>query len=188
MIKRYTQISITTALVIAYTLSTTAYAESTSGDSMWGRIENSLSATWSSNDYELYIPIHTWHNRNYYSSNKIDQYNEQPWGLGIGKYRFDRDGDWHGLYAMAFSDSHSNIEPVAGYGFQKMWRPSDNWRIGGGYTLGLTLRKSTDYVPIPVVAPLFSAEYKQLAIQSTYIPGGNGNGNILFTWLRWQLK
>jgi palmitoyl transferase len=39
-----------------------------------------------------------------------------------------------------------------------------------------------------VIAPLLSIEYKQLALQSTYIFGGNGNGNILFTWLRWQIQ
>lgn len=96
--------------------------------------------------------------------------------------------DWHSLYVMAFSDSHKDIEPVAGYAFQKMWRPADDFRIGAGYTIGFTMRRDFNYLPIPVTAPLASIEYKQLALQSTYIFGGEGNGNILFTWLRWQLK
>jgi palmitoyl transferase len=131
--------------------------------------------------------VNTWHNRNYYSAEKIDSYNEQPWGLGIGKYRFDDDGDWNALYVMAFADSHNKIEPIVGYGFQKMWRPTDNFRLGAGYTVGITIRDEMNYVPIPVIAPLVSVEYKRLSLQSTYIPGGNGNGNILFTWLRWQI-
>lgn len=151
-------------------------------------VQNTLSQTWRSRNYELYIPANTWHNRNYYSAEKIDSYNEQPWGLGVGKYRFDDDGDWNALYVMAFADSHNKIEPIVGYGFQKMWRPTDNFRLGAGYTVGVTIRDEMHYVPIPVIAPLVSVEYKQLSLQSTYIPGGNGNGNILFTWLRWQIQ
>jgi palmitoyl transferase len=178
-------------LLVAFMASMPVFAADAvdSADSgIWSRAQDSLSLTWQSSEYELYVPINTWHNRNYYSSEKIDGYNEHPWGLGLGKYRFDDDGDWNGFYAMAFSDSHRKIEPVVGYGFQKMWRPTDNFRLGGGYTIGLTMRKDMHYLPIPVIAPTFSVEYKQLTVQSAYIPGGDGNGNILFTWLRWQVK
>ena len=174
--------------LISVALATPVLADEPASNSTWSYVKDTLSQTWESKDYELYIPINTWHNRNYYSSEKIDQYNEHPWGVGVGKYRFDNDGDWHGLYIMAFSDSHKDIQPIAGYGFQKMWHPNEDFRLGAGYTLGLTLREDYDYLPIPIIAPLASIEYKQLALQSTYIPGGNGNGNILFTWLRWQLK
>ena len=174
--------------LISLLLSTPALADEPASESTWSHVKDTLSQTWDAKDYELYVPISTWHNRSYYSSEKIDQYNEHPWGLGIGKYRYDNDGDWHSLYVMAFSDSHKDIQPVAGYGFQKMWRPGENIRLGAGYTLGLTIRDDLHYLPIPVVAPLASVEYKQLALQSTYIFGGEGNGNILFTWLRWQLK
>ncbi|MGB7816335.1 MAG: lipid IV(A) palmitoyltransferase PagP [Methylotenera sp.] len=176
------------AALLMSVIAITTFAEDQESNSVWSRAQDSLSQTWQSTNYELYVPVNAWHNRNYYSSEKIDGYNEHPWGLGVGKYRFDDDGDWNGFYAMAFSDSHRDIEPVVGFGFQKMWRPTDNFRLGAGYTLGLTLREDMHYLPIPVIAPLFSVEYKQLAVQSAYIPGGEGNGNILFTWLRWQLK
>ncbi|MDP1766706.1 MAG: lipid IV(A) palmitoyltransferase PagP [Methylotenera sp.] len=156
--------------------------------SMWSRVQDSLSQTWESQNYELYIPVYTWHNRNYYSDEKINEFNENPWGLGIGKYRFDEDGDWHAFYVMAFQDSHKEAEPIAGYGFQKVWRPAEDVRLGVGYTVGITLRQDMHYLPIPVIAPLFSVAYKKLAVQSTYIPGGEGHGNILFTWLRWQMN
>lgn len=177
-----------TAVMAVCLLQASAYADEAPEKGVWDRAKNSIIQTWDAADYELFIPVNTWHNRNYYSSEKIDSYNEKPWGLGIGKYRFDEDGDWHSLYIMAFSDSHKDIEPVAGYGFQKMWRPGDELRLGLGYTAGLTLRNDLNYLPIPVIAPTASIEYKQLAVQSTYIFGGEGNGNILFTWLRWQLK
>jgi palmitoyl transferase len=109
-------------------------------------------------------------------------------GLGIGKYRYDKDGDWQGIYLMAFLDSQSKIEPIAGYGFQKVWQPTEKLKLGIGYTVGVTFRDDYDYLPIPVILPLMSAKYKQLAIQSTYILGGQGHGNVLFTWLRLELN
>ncbi len=175
-------------LLTALLMPATAFADASNNDSTWSYVKDTLSQTWSAKDYELFIPVNIWHNRNYYSSEKIDSYNENPWGLGLGKYRFDQDGDWHSLYVMAFSDSHKDVEPVAGYAFQKMWRPGNDVRIGAGYTVGLTMRQDFNYLPIPIAAPIASIEYKQLAVQSAYIFGGEGNGNILFTWLRWQLK
>lgn len=153
----------------------------------WQSVKTELSNTWQSPNSELYIPIITWHNRHYYSAEEIDDFNERPWGLGYGKYRYDDDGDWHGLYAMAFLDSHGDIEPIVGYGFQKVWRASVNTRFGLGYTAGVTMRANSDYIPLPVLAPLLSVKYKHVALQSTYILGGNGYGNVLFSWLRWEL-
>ena len=173
-------------LVLLFNVQPVAAADGLIGQT-WLAVKTELSNTWQSPNSELYIPINTWHNRHYYSAEKIDGFNERPWGLGLGKYRYDEDGDWHGIYAMAFLDSHHDVEPIAGYGFQKVWRASDNIRLGLGYTAGVTIRASTDYIPIPVLAPLFSVKYKQVALQSTYIIGGNGYGNILFSWLRWEL-
>ena len=164
-----------------------AMAEDADKPSFYSHVKETVAQTWASQYTELYIPVNTWHNRHYYSAEKIDGFNERPWGLGLGKYRYDEDGDWHGIYAMAFLDSHNDVEPIAGYGFQKVWRASDNLRLGVGYTAGVTVRASTDYIPIPVLAPLFSIKYKQVALQSTYIVGGNGYGNVLFSWLRVEL-
>jgi palmitoyl transferase len=177
-----------TAFIIFIMMTFPVFADEPVDPSLRSRIQDSLSQTWESRDYELYIPTNTWHNRHYYTAEKINGFNERPWGLGLGKYRYDNDGDWHAVYAMAFQDSNYDVEPIAGYGFQKMWRPTDDLRFGVGYTVGVTLRKDLHYLPIPVIAPLFSVEYKHLAVQSTYIPGGEGHGNILFTWLRWQLQ
>jgi lipid IVA palmitoyltransferase len=174
-------------IVFAIMVSTSAFAGESEPSSVWARAQDSLLQTWDSDSYELYIPIHTWHNRHYYSSEKIDSYNEQPWGLGVGKYRIDKDGDWHALYIMAFQDSHNDIEPAAGYAFQNIWGAANHVRLGLGYTVGMTIRQDTDYLPTPVIAPLMSVAYQKIALDSTYIIGGDGYGNILFTWLRWKL-
>lgn len=154
--------------------------------SLWNDVSATVSTTWQSEHKELYVPLHTWHNRRMYTAEKIASYNENPWGIGLGKYRYDDAGNWHALYAMTFLDSHNKMEPIAGYGYQKMWRPSENWRLGAGFTAGFTARADYHYYPIPVILPLVSVEYGRFALQATYVPGGKGNGNILFSWLRWQ--
>ncbi|KPD02621.1 lipid IV(A) palmitoyltransferase PagP [Moellerella wisconsensis] len=155
---------------------------------LWDKFTSNVSKTWDSPEYEVYLPALTWHNRLTYDKKKTDRYNETPWGLGLGKYRYDEDNDWHSLYAMAFMDSNDKVEPIIGYGFQKMWIPGDidGFRMGAGFTLSITARHEYNYIPIPLPLPLVSVEYNRLAFQATYVPGTYNNGNVLFAWLRWQ--
>ncbi|AJJ10719.1 antimicrobial peptide resistance and lipid A acylation PagP family protein [Yersinia rohdei] len=157
-------------------------------DSLWQRLMHNISVTWDSPNQELYIPLNTWHNRWTYDDDKIESYNERPWGIGYGKYRYDENNNWHSVYAMAFMDSHNEVEPIIGYGYQKMWIPGemDGWRFGVGFTASITARHEYHYIPIPIPLPLVSIEYNRFALQTTYIPGTYNNGNVLFTWMRWQ--
>lgn len=52
-------------------MSTSAVAEESAKPSIWSRAQDSLSKTWQSQDYELYVPINTWHNRSYYTQEKL---------------------------------------------------------------------------------------------------------------------
>lgn len=154
----------------------------------WQSFKYNVSETWKSSTWDLYIPVNTWHNRWLYDREKIDSYNERPWGVGIGRSRFDEDGNWHALYAMEFQDSHNQFQPIAGYGYQRIWYPdaAKNWRLGFGYTAAITARHEYSYIPIPIILPMFAIEYKRFAVQNVYIPGLRNDGNVLFTWVRWQ--
>ncbi len=99
-------------------ISSPAVAQEQSAN-LWDTFKSNVSTTWDSDKYELYVPAVTWHNRAMYDKKKTDEYNERPWGLGFGKYRYDEDNDWHAIYAMAFKDSHNDWEPIGGYAFQK---------------------------------------------------------------------
>ncbi|AJI95985.1 antimicrobial peptide resistance and lipid A acylation PagP family protein [Yersinia ruckeri] len=155
---------------------------------LWQRFKDNVTQTWDAPGSELYVPVLTWHNRWTYSQDKIDSYNENPWGIGFGKYRYDENNNWHSLYAMAFMDSHNKVEPIIGYGYQKMWIPGDmdGWRFGAGFTLSITARHEYYYIPLPLPLPLVSVEYNKFALQATYIPGTHNNGNVLFAWMRWS--
>ena len=78
-----------------------------------------LSALWDSHEYDLMVPLNTWHNRLTYDHDKIKDFNERPWGLGFDKRYYDEDKDLHALGAMVFMDSHNDPEPLVGYQFQK---------------------------------------------------------------------
>lgn len=148
---------------------------------------NRLDQIWSEGGNDLYVSGYSWHNRAKYSKEKIASFNELAWGAGYGRSIYDEDGDWQGLYGMAFLDSHSKVQPIAGYGFLKIGRVSENVRLGAGYTVFLTARHDImSYVPFPGILPLVSAGYKDAMLYATYIPGSSGAGNVLFMFGRWQ--
>ena len=109
-------------------------------------------------------------------------------GAGYGISRYDSDGDWHGIYIMAFKDSFNKWEPIGGYAYEKIWRPLDDkdFRLGLGFTASVTARDNWKYIPIPAPLPLASIGYQRLTFQATYIPGTYNNGNVFFARLRWQ--
>ena len=159
-------------------------------DYVWSRAKYNVSETWASDSYDMYIPLYAWHNRLTYDQEHIDKYNENPWGFGIGKYRYDKDGDWHGLYAIAFKDSNDYLETMFGYAYQKNWFVNCNrdFRIGAGFTVGLTQRHEYKYIPVPLPLPLAGLEYGRFALQAAYVPGLKNDGNVLFTWMRFRIN
>lgn len=141
-----------------------------------------------SKEWDLFLPVNTWHNRAMYDKKKTDTYNEKPWGFGFGKHVYE-DDVYKGLYVMAFKDSHNKIEPI--FGYIRQWNHyfgiDRDFSAGAGYTFGFTFRDDYDYMPIPVILPVFSLQYKKVALQTTYIPGPYNMFNVLFTWLRIEL-
>ena len=140
-----------------------------------------LNQIWAQGDNEIYLPSYAWHNRFVYDPRKIHSYNEMPWGGGLGKGFYDELGDWHGLYAFAFLDSHKNIEPVVGYAFLKILPINENTRIGAGYGVLVTARPDIFHnIPFAGVLPWISLNHRRLSLAATYIPGAKGAGNVLF--------
>jgi palmitoyl transferase len=167
-----------------------ASASETESMSWTEKAKYNLSKTWNSGYYDLYVPLYAWHNRLTYDREHIDKYNENPWGAGIGTSRYDSDGDWHGLYAMAFKDSNSYLETMFGYAFMKNWTAGceDEWRAGVGFTVGVTQRHEYSYIPVPLPLPLAGIGYKRLDLQAAYVPGVKNDGNVLFVWTKIRLN
>ena len=164
-----------------------ASAESCSGWPSWvaGACRR-LHQIWTEGDNELYASGYAWHNRYTYSPEKIKTYNELAWGGGFGKGFYDEDGDWHGLSAIAFLDSHKNVEPAVGYAFLKMARLGENTRVGAGFSVLVTARPDLfNNIPFPGALPWLSLTYRRATLLATYIPGSQGAGNVLFIMGKW---
>ena len=143
----------------------------------------SLERTAKEGDWELYVPLYTYHMRYAYTAEKISSYNENPWGLGLGRGRIDEKGNWHGLYAMFFHDSHNKPEYQLGYAFKTFWPLAENLKAGLGYTVFLGARSDiNNYIPFLGILPVASLEYGKVSLDATYVPGGEGNGNVMFIW------
>lgn len=154
----------------------------------WEWLKQDVTETWEQPQrYDLYVPFMTWHARFAYDKEKTDKYNENPWGAGFGISRYNDEGDWSSLYAMAFKDSHNEWQPIMGYGWENGWYLDEqrDFRLGLGFTAAITAREDIgNYIPVPIVLPLVSASYKRFSVQFTYIPGTYNNGNVLFGWMR----
>jgi palmitoyl transferase len=170
-------------LVVAAALSGVPPAYAGEPDGWLARARNELVETWQEGTPELYLPLHTQHLRGYYTREKIDSYQETPWGFGYGHGRFDARGNWHGVYAMGFQDSHYKPEWLLGYGWKTYWTLGAGLELGLGYTAGLTTRSDIGhYTPVPLVLPIGSLDYHGVSLETTYVPGGKGYGNIFFFW------
>lgn len=153
-------------------------------------LKENISDTWNNyTNVDIYLPLHTWHNRFMYDQEKTDEYNEDPYGVGIGISKYDEHNNWNGIYILEFQDSNNRIEPMLGYGWEKQYYLDNGIRLGLGYTVLVTLRDDwMKYkLPVPGILPLASISYKDLTIQNTYIPGTYNNGNVWFVWARYKI-
>ncbi|HTJ97213.1 MAG TPA: lipid IV(A) palmitoyltransferase PagP, partial [Rhodocyclaceae bacterium] len=130
-------------------------------DASWfERSWNSVAETYTKGSSELYVPARTYHLRSAYSREKIDSYQENPHGLGYGRGHYDDKGNWSGVYAMGFQDSHFKPEWMVGYSWKAMWGDPSSWHTGLGYTAFLTTRADIGrYTPVPGLLPVASVGY-----------------------------
>ena len=158
----------------------------------WLNTTNGASNAWSSNKYELLVPLRTYHVPASYSQHNLDKYNEAAWGIGLEKYYLDDKGDKHSLFIMTFQESHNNPQPTLGYSWQRTWywnNDPDNLGAGLGYSAILTFRRNFDYLPFPGILPVGSIEYQRLSMQAAWVPYmGYNNGNVFLILAKWKFE
>lgn len=142
-----------------------------------------LHQVWDEGNTELYMSGYAWHNRYTYSKKRLQRkkYNELAWGGGLGKGFFDEKGNWHGLYAFAFLDSHKNVEPAIGYARLFVTSFTKDFKAGLGYSILITARPDIMHnIPFPGAVPWAGIFFKKLSVKAAYIPGSSSNGNVLY--------
>lgn len=171
-----------------------ASSEPTTGQSWyssaWNTAGQHLSDIWNKGDYSLMVPFWTYHMPFAYSAEKRAQYTEYPAGGGISKGYFNESGNWEGVYLMEYQDSHGKPMYMGGYGWVPTWRPiDDKFKIGAGLTAFMFMRSDIgNYAPLPGILPVGSIGYGPVDVQVAYVPGGQGNGNVLFWWAKFAFR
>jgi palmitoyl transferase len=158
-----------------------------SDESWYSSMRKHVTDTWNDGKIELYIPLKTIHMPFAYSHEQRDHLNENPLGLGIGKGRYNSSGNYEGMLVMVFQDSHSKPEYLLGYSWIPMWSFQHNIKAGAGI-MGFVSARSDfgHYIPFPGALPVATISYKNLSLQTTYIPRlGPVSGNVIFTMLKW---
>lgn len=163
-------------------------AESDTGTSFKSSAASELARIWNEGDTDIYLPLHTHHLRLAYSPEKLASFNEATFGLGYGRSYKDAQGGWHGLYAMAFRDSYSKVEPVVGYARLYPLARVGQASFTVGYTAFITARHDVGrYLPIPGALPLMSVEVGRLSLMKTFTPGKRNTGNLFFIFGKYTL-
>lgn len=136
------------------------------------------------------MPISTYHLRFAYTPQKIASYTEWPLGLGFGRALIDRRGNRREVFAIVHEDSAARIQYNLGYLYlwsQPLVASSPSVTLGAGYVLLLMGRWDWSYVPIPLMLPIVSLTVSRVSLESTFVPGWIGYGNVLFTWVQLRL-
>jgi outer membrane protein W len=117
---------------------------------------------------DLLLPMFAWHPA-YKYPNRHDQ-NSYPWGAGVARTLFDDKDNERLVYALAFSDSHYDFQPMVGYGWIARWPLGAGLKGGLGYTVFVTARSDANYIPFPAILPLASIGTDRFTLYGSWIP------------------
>ena len=138
-------------------------------------------------EWETYVTGYAWHLPHGYKEGVRARLNETTWGGGFGRTIDDEDGDRHSVYFMAFADSHHAPQLNFGYAWQRYWRATRNWSVGGGYLAFVFSREDVaNHLPIPALLPCASIRYRGIEVIGLFVPRVSRDikGDVLFVYLR----
>ena len=160
------------------------YAEEQQGTdlSMFQFVKEHFCNIWNDGKYLVQLPVHTFHSPLTYDADKRKDYNENPWGIGVGKYIEPTPNRRYGLAAITFQDSFNKPEPTLFYSWQHLWRPGKDFRPSLGFVAGITFRDNYHWIPVPGAAPTIGFDYKSFSVDTLYVPGFD----VFLTWLTWR--
>ena len=150
--------------------------------SLWDQATTHLKTIWNAGKWDMMLPFYTWHCPWRYSQEKRKEYNEFPWGIGIGKYIEPTPDRRYGFKVMTFQDSFNKPEPSVWYSWQALWREGKDFRPTLGFVAGITARENYHWIPVPGAAPVVGFDYKSMSVEALYLPGFD----VVFTWLSWR--
>ncbi len=119
-------------------------------------------------DAGLILPFFTLHPA-YKYPNRSDN-NNYPFGVGYTRSLIDAKDNERMVFALAFSDSHYDFQPVVGWSWIARWPLADGVKGGLGYSVFVTARADANYIPFPAILPLASIGTDRLTFYGAWIP------------------
>ena len=113
-----------------------------------------------------------------FPSHKRDRHNDNAWGGGYGRTLTEDHENQRMFYGLVALDSHRKPMFLAGYARLARWDLGRDLRVGAGYSaLLIAHHKSTNYWPVPLLAPVVSVGNNNVALYGTYF---NAIGHFFF--------
>ena len=175
-------ISCTAAPCVLAENADTTVSETQTDTSLLSKATTHIKTIWNEGGIQMMLPFYTWHMPWRYTSEKRKDYNNYPWGIGLGKYLEPTPDRRYGLMALTFQDSFNKPEPSVWYSWQALWRDGKDFRPSLGFVAGITCRDNYNWIPIPAAAPTVGFDYKSMSVEALYVPGFD----VLFAWMSWR--
>ncbi|MGL4602518.1 MAG: hypothetical protein ACRCU9_00080 [Iodobacter sp.] len=139
---------------------------------------------------DLLVSGYSWHDRSTYTAEKVDEFQEFAYGLGVGKHLIDDNNNQDLIYGMIFADSHNQPQLQVGYMRLWYWPVIGDLSAGLGMSLQLISRQDViGGIPFPAPLPVASIRYGKASLIGTFIPRLNGqlnNGNVAYVFGRYE--
>lgn len=170
-------------LALAFALAgfTQTASASSEDDSMLAKALSPLTSA--EVQHGVILPFKARHLSDQYSSQLKEKLNEENYGLGYSRSKtFGRhQNEW---YLMGFNDSFHKLSVQAGYRYQFNVLPSNDWKLGVGFTAGvISKREISNGNPNLFVLPSMGFGYKNVEVGMVYVPELSRTVNeLLFFW------
>jgi len=138
-------------------------------EGFWHGVWDGTNRIWNEGSQDFYVSGYFYHTPYGFPSHKRDQYNDNAWGGGYGRTLTENNENQRMFYGLVAKDSHGNPMFLAGYAWLARWDLGRDLRVGAGYSaLLISHSTSTNYWPVPLLAPVVSIGNNDVALYGTY--------------------
>ena len=135
----------------------------------WSGMWDGTKRIWADGTQDFYASGYFYHTPYGFPQQKRDDYNDNAWGAGYGRTLTEDNDNQRMFYGLVARDSHQKPMYLAGYAWLARWDFVREVRVGAGYSVLLIAHStSTNYWPVPLLAPVLSIGTNDVAIYATY--------------------
>ena len=138
-------------------------------EGFWHGVWNGTKRIWNEGSQDFYVSGYYYHAPYGFSSARRDEFNDNAWGGGYGRTLTADNDNQRMLYGIVARDSHRKPMYLAGYAWLARWDVGRDLRVCAGYSaLLIGHSTSTNYWPVPLLAPIVAVGNNNVALYGTY--------------------